>query len=108
VKIKKFTFDQLGMMSITLRQGLFPQPTTHCLFVDNPPERDYDNSLNLYFSNEYYNKLVSTIRKQISDGSYSKSNAEKYWLDLSTAIFSAAEFVLTTDKNIIPHFLAKD
>ena len=96
------------MMSIALMEGLFPQPTTHCLFVDNPPEWNYDNSLNLYFSNEYYNKLLSTIRKHISDGSYSKGNSEKDWLDLTTAIFSAEEFVLTTDNNIIPHFLAKD
>ena len=106
MKRKKLNMSQLGMMSNSLMKGLFPQPTTKCLFVEEPPNYTDDKHY-LYFSLDYYKKLTETIRGHISSGAYANSNAEADWLDLANAVLSSEDFNVTDSSRLKPHFLAK-
>ena len=106
MKRKKLNMSQLGMMSNALMKGLFPQPSTKCLLVDEPPNYADDKHY-LYFSSEYYKKLAETIQGQISSGAYAKSNAEADWIDLANAVLSAEDCTVVDSSKLKPHFLAK-
>ena len=106
MKRRQLTMQQLGMMTNALMKNLYPYPTKADLLVEENSTAKGDG-LYLYFSPTYFEELTKLMQEHISNGSYSKSNAENDWLDLVKAIMNSENISAVDQSNLRPHFLAK-
>lgn len=106
MKRKKLDMGQLGMMSNAIMKGLYPQPSKTCILVDEPPNYSEDRHY-LYFSSDYYQKLIQTMNNHVAEGKYASSNAESDWLDLVKAVSNAEDYNPTDFSKLKPYWLAK-
>ena len=88
MKKKMLNSSQLGLLSAAFMKNLFPKPLKGELLVD---ESLKDGSCILYFLEEYHNRLDTKIREKYYEGAFAKSNAEKEWIDLMSAINTVEE-----------------
>lgn len=84
-KFKVLNGKRLSLLYIALSKELFEKPRKGQVFF----EANGDGSCTLFFSNEYYPILKSSIDKSYLSGKFAQSNAEADWNDLKYAIDSA-------------------
>lgn len=106
MKRKQLTMAQLGMMTNALMKSLFPIPSKTELLVEENSTAKGDD-LYLYFSSDYFDKLITKMQEQNDNGSYANSNAHHDWVDLMRAVLSAETVNNPDMTNLRPHFLAK-
>lgn len=100
MKKKKLNSQQLGLLSSAFIKSLFVLPKKRELLVGETSRKDL--SVDLYFSDEYHEKLDLDIRSKYYNGEFSKSNSEKEWNDLMIAI-NTAEITMDDTSNFSPH-----
>jgi len=106
MKKKLLNMSQLGMLTNGLMKGLYPKPSKTDLLVQNHYESDIDGCT-LYFSTDYYEKLLSVMQNHIDNDSYSQSNANDDWLNLVNGVKQAEECHESESNGLNPHFLAE-
>lgn len=106
MKRKQLTMAQLGTMSYALMKNLFPTPGKTDLLVEEQSTAKGDG-LFLYFSDSYYEILITKMKDYKNSGAYANSNAESDWIDLMNAVLNAENISSLDSKNLRPHFLAR-
>lgn len=84
--------SQMSLMAISYIKELFPKPYENDLITSSG--FIYVNGkdcCNFYFEDNYYEKLVTHIKRECEMGKFAKSNSEERWLDLMNTIYNAKE-----------------
>lgn len=82
MKQQQLDGNQLALLWTALSRDLFPRPEKgEVLYKSADPE-----GCILYFDENYYEILTTSINQAYSEGKFSNSNAERDWIDLAQAI----------------------
>jgi len=86
--MRKITLNRqdLTYLSKALLENLFPRPIIGELLVYEDLKNE---NCTLYFQEDYYHKLTSTLHEKHIMGDFMRSNSEKEWVHLMNSINSA-------------------
>jgi hypothetical protein len=74
--------QQLGLLANAFTKAIFPRPNEGELFYTN----SLNNNCLLYFTTEYYKRLMDQIQDAYDQGLFSSSNSEPQWNNLSSTL----------------------
>ncbi len=99
---RKLDGGQLAMLAKAFMKSLFPTPKEGQILVQ---EDLADHCCVLYFEENYFITLTSTIRDIENSGEFARSNAEDEWNDLMYSIEFAKQFKNLDYKSLRPYVL---